>query len=105
MNQAENSDKFQVQIFTLGTDMWRNIGYLPYELIQLNYGAFLHGELHCYAHSQDKTACMCSFDLENEHFQPFPGPPIQDHGQCRPVNSISVAVSRVSLNQILTSGY
>ncbi|KAK1577701.1 hypothetical protein Q3G72_024097 [Acer saccharum] len=45
-NQAENSDKFQVQIFTLGTDMWRNIGYLPYELIQPNYGAFLHGELH-----------------------------------------------------------
>ncbi|KAK0589570.1 hypothetical protein LWI29_015930 [Acer saccharum] len=36
---------------------------------------------------------MCSFDLENEQFQPFPGPPIQDHGQCRPVNSISVGVS------------
>ncbi|KAK1567325.1 hypothetical protein Q3G72_010888 [Acer saccharum] len=28
-DQAEKSDKFQVQILTLGTDMWRNIGYLP----------------------------------------------------------------------------
>ncbi|KAK2648582.1 hypothetical protein Ddye_016071 [Dipteronia dyeriana] len=92
-NQAENFDKFQVQIFTLGTDLWRNIGYLPYELIQPSYGAFLHGDLHWYAHSPDKTKFMCSFDLEKEQFQPFPGPPIQDHGQCRPVNSISVGVS------------
>ncbi|KAK0588572.1 hypothetical protein LWI29_002798 [Acer saccharum] len=92
-DQAENSDNFQVQIFTLGTNMWRNIGYLPYKLIQPSYGAFLNGVLHWYAHSPDKTEFMCSFDLENEHFQPFPGPPIQDHGQCRPVNSISVGVS------------
>ncbi|KAH7544131.1 hypothetical protein JRO89_XS15G0113700 [Xanthoceras sorbifolium] len=92
-NQAENSDKFQVEIFTLGTDMWRNNGFLPYQLIQPSYGAFSHGALHWYAHSHDKKTLMCSFDLENEQFQPFPGPPIQDHGQCRPVNSISVGVS------------
>ncbi|KAL5798035.1 hypothetical protein ACOSQ2_002855 [Xanthoceras sorbifolium] len=92
-DQSENSDKFQVEIFTLGTDMWRNIGFLRYQLIQPSYGAFLHGALHWYAHSHDKTTLMCSFDLEKEQFQPFPGPPIQDHGQCRPVNSISVGVS------------
>ncbi|KAK2665330.1 hypothetical protein Ddye_003904 [Dipteronia dyeriana] len=42
----------------------------------------------------DKTTFICSFDLEKEQFQPFPGPPIQDHGLYRPVNNISVAVSR-----------
>ncbi|KAK1566774.1 hypothetical protein Q3G72_004082 [Acer saccharum] len=51
-DQAENSDNFQVQIFTLGTNMWRNIGYLPYKLIQPSYGAFLHGVLHWSSNSR-----------------------------------------------------
>ncbi|KAJ4730161.1 F-box protein [Melia azedarach] len=93
-NQAVESNNFQVEIHTIGMDTWRNIGDLPYQLIQPYYGALLNGVFHWYAHSHDnKTAFMCSFDLGKEEFQSFPGPPIQGFGKCRPANSISVGVS------------
>lgn len=36
---------------------------------------------------------MCSFDLGDEQFRQFPGPPTREYDKCRPINSISVGVS------------
>lgn len=89
-----SSGELQVEVHTIGTNTWRNIGDLPYVLDQPYYGAFLNGALHWYAHSHDnRRAFMCSFDLGNEQFQQFPGPPTRGYDKCRPTNSISVGVS------------
>lgn len=89
-----SSSKPQVEVHTIGTNTWRNIGDLPYVLNQPYYGAFLNSALHWYAHSHDKrTAFMCSFDLGDEQFRQFPGPPTREYDKCRPINSISVGVS------------
>lgn len=89
-----SSSKLQVEVHTIGTNTWRSIGDLPYVLNQPYYGVFLNGALHWYAHSHDKrTAFMCSFDLGDEQFRQFPGPPTREYDKCRPINSISVGVS------------
>ncbi|KAK7854723.1 f-box protein [Quercus suber] len=76
----------QIEVYTLGTEKWRNIGDFPYSFPKSEYQSFcdsLNGALHWLVRPHNNTTFICHFDIENEQFKPFPGPPVQDLSRIR----------------------
>ncbi|KAL4637558.1 hypothetical protein ACB092_03G085700 [Castanea dentata] len=86
-----------VEVYTLGADSWRIIGDAPYSFVGSYFGTFLNGALHCLIQPIDTTdstsTFICSFDIEKEEFQPFPGPPIQNLGPNWEIEHIHLGAS------------
>ncbi|KAK7843211.1 f-box protein [Quercus suber] len=83
---TQEHQSHQVEVYTLGTEKWRNIGDLPYSFPKSEYISIcdsLNGALHWLVQPHNNTTFICHFDIENERFKPFPGPPVQDLSSVR----------------------
>ena len=80
----------QLEVYTLGTENWRNIGDLPSPFAKPDYQknscAFLNGALHWLVQPDNNSTFIFHFDVENEQLKPFPGPPVQDFSQVEKMN-------------------
>ena len=71
----------QMEVCTLGSKRWRNIGDFPYSFSKVEFDGFncsLNGALHWLVQPHNKTTFICQFDIENEQFKSFPGPPVKN---------------------------
>ena len=88
----------------------------PNSFVEPYVGTLLNGDLHWLVQPHDTSTFICSFDIEKEEFQPFPGPPIQDWVQIgilimstfiwvlQEVFSISIYVRTIQLLPLLIFG-
>lgn len=87
----------RVEVYTLGTKKWRNIGDLPHSFVKPYYyndiGPFLNGALHWLVQPHNNSTFICQFDIENEQLKSFPSPPVQDFGPTIHKNSMHLGVS------------
>uniref|UniRef100_A0A7N2L6A9 F-box domain-containing protein n=1 Tax=Quercus lobata TaxID=97700 RepID=A0A7N2L6A9_QUELO len=83
---TQEHQSHQIEVCTLGTKKWRNIGDFPYSFPKSEYQSFcdsLNGALHWLVQPHNNTTFICHFDIENEQFKPFPGLPVQDLSRVR----------------------
>lgn len=68
--------KSEVQILTIGSPCWRNLGMIPYCFIWSTSKAMVNGRLHWLSRPNKFTTAslIISFDLENEQFNEVPKP-------------------------------
>lgn len=89
-HQHHHTSHSQLEVYTLGTENWRNIGDLPSPFAKPDYQknscAFLNGDLHWLVQPYNNSTFICHFDIENEKLKPFPGPPVQDFSQVEKMN-------------------
>ena len=89
-HQHHHTSHSQLEVYTLGTENWRNIGDLPSPFAKPDYQknscAFLNGALHWLVQPDNNSTFICHFDVENEQLKPFPGPPVQDFSQVEKMN-------------------
>ncbi|KAL4637930.1 hypothetical protein ACB092_03G114000, partial [Castanea dentata] len=67
---TQEQQSHQIEVYTLGTEKWRNIGDLPYSFPTTEYLSFcdsLNGALHWLVQPHNNTTFICHFDIENEH--------------------------------------
>ena len=104
---TQQHQSHQVEVYTLGTEKWRNIGDLPYSFPKSEYISLcdsLNGALHWLVHPHNNTTFICHFDIENEQFKPFPGPPVQDLSRIRHMH-LGVSGGFLYLCEIFLTSY
>ncbi|XP_043718177.1 F-box protein At3g07870-like [Telopea speciosissima] len=69
-----------VQVHTLGSDSWRRIGEIPFEIRDWLSGVFVNGALHWIAIRSSRPDTIVSFDVGNEKFRKMPQPYFGDDG-------------------------
>ncbi|XP_042489890.1 F-box protein CPR1-like [Macadamia integrifolia] len=68
-----------VDVHTLGTDSWRRIGEIPFDIRDWLSGIFVNGALHWIAIRSSRPDTIVSFDVGNEVFREIPQPYFGDH--------------------------
>ncbi|KAK8483395.1 hypothetical protein V6N11_029089 [Hibiscus sabdariffa] len=65
-----SSTQSEVQILTVGSPCWRNLGTIPYRFIHSKSKALVHGRFHWLTRPNNNTTAtlLISFDLETEQF-------------------------------------
>ncbi|XVE72504.1 hypothetical protein DITRI_Ditri11bG0044600 [Diplodiscus trichospermus] len=72
----------EVQILTIGSPAWRNLGMIPYRLIWPTPKAMVNGRLHWLSKPNRFATLLISFDLETEQFQEVPKPDCCGSDRC-----------------------
>ncbi|CAI9118684.1 OLC1v1020282C1 [Oldenlandia corymbosa var. corymbosa] len=67
--------KSECHVYTFGEGSWRLRGNAPFLYSCRTRGVFFHGNLHWLITDPDGPERISCFDLENETFRAFPGPP------------------------------
>ncbi|KAE8698985.1 Detected protein of unknown function [Hibiscus syriacus] len=73
---STSSTLSEVQIFTIGSPCWRNLGTIPYRFILSKPKALVHGRFHWLSTPNKNTTAtlLISFDLDTERFREIPKP-------------------------------
>ncbi|XP_043718176.1 F-box protein At3g07870-like [Telopea speciosissima] len=68
-----------VDVHTLGSNSWRRIGEIPFDIRDCLSGVFVNGSLHWIAIRSSRPDTIVSFDVEDEVFREMPQPYFGDH--------------------------
>ncbi|XP_042486089.1 F-box protein CPR1-like [Macadamia integrifolia] len=78
--RTASSCRSLVQVHTLGSDSWRRIGEIPFEIRDWLSGTFVNGALHWFAIRSSRPDTIVSFDVGDEKFRKIPQPLFGDDG-------------------------
>ncbi|PQM34019.1 F-box protein [Prunus yedoensis var. nudiflora] len=67
-------DYLEVEIYTIGTGVWRSIGNAPSDFLKFPLSALLPGALHWVSLTVESAECIHSFSFETEQFRSLPLP-------------------------------
>ncbi|PIA31885.1 hypothetical protein AQUCO_04700027v1 [Aquilegia coerulea] len=76
---GDSYDRQEVQVYTLGSNSWRNIGYAPDFHFICGLTAFVSGSCHWLAKDSAGSIIIVSFDLGYEVFGVIPSPEFSLH--------------------------
>ncbi|PIA31886.1 hypothetical protein AQUCO_04700028v1 [Aquilegia coerulea] len=74
-------DRQEVQVYTLGSNSWRNLGYAPDFQFIFGLTAFVSGSCHWLAKDGVGSRIIVSFDLGREVFGVIPSPEFSFHSE------------------------
>ncbi|XP_008223141.1 PREDICTED: F-box protein At3g07870-like [Prunus mume] len=72
--ECRSIDYLEVEIYTIGTGVWRSIGNAPSDFLKFPFSALLHGALHWVSLAVESAKCIHSFSFETEQFRSLPLP-------------------------------
>ncbi|KAK9287332.1 hypothetical protein L1049_015747 [Liquidambar formosana] len=84
-----------VEVHTLGSESWRNVGEAPPPRHPKSFDPFVNGALHWITTTGGTTSgliCICSFDVEDERIRQIPPPAHFDFDYAGKVGWINVGV-------------
>ncbi|CAL8081543.1 unnamed protein product [Prunus armeniaca] len=64
--ECRSIDYLEVEIYTIGTGVWRSIGNAPSDFLKFPFSALLHGALHWVSLAVESAECIHSFSFETE---------------------------------------